>query len=681
MNRGGTLARSLSLALFLVPLVGISALNYWSDYKAERRLAEDVGGAVARAAEKNIGNALRTVDLLLQYVGDYALEGGPGRDTLQQTLALQAASMPEIDVLLVADAEGRRRTASSESDRRFADVSRFDFFRAQQAIWAERNVVIDGPMPLELGRRIVVSRPIIDRDNRFRGIAAAVLKPDFFSAPLAQVAPERIDTIVLTNTFGVVLSHYPDQPSRLGTTLGSSAGQIVTWRVIERYPLVVGAGIAVATVDAAFWHTAGPKLALEGGLVLLLAMLAVLLHNRQRQLVRSAGALGSLNLELEDRVAERTRAAEDASQAKSRFLAMASHDLRQPVQALNLYANVLSGKVAEGDPAAIVERMRGSAAALADLLDALLDVSKLDARVVHPAVRPFPLGAVMERIWQHFEPMGEAAQVSLSVVTTRLWVESDPALVERVVQNLAANALRYTPAGGKVVIGVRRRGRSSLALQVWDSGIGIPEDQRELIFAEFTRLDSGNREGRHGLGLGLAIVRRLVDLLGHALSLRSTVGRGSVFELVLPLAAPCATCAPVAAPAPFRAGAVVLVIEDDPDIRDALARQLRAWELEVVAADGEVAALAACANHAVDAVVADLSLGVGGNGLEVARMLRRQVGRCLPVVMLTGDTGPERLREAMETGLRLLHKPAEPEALRAALQAEMAAQSEPVAPS
>ncbi|CAA7614594.1 putative Histidine kinase [Candidatus Terasakiella magnetica] len=703
--------RHIFPSLFLAPIVVFSAIIFLSDYHEEVRRSEDLGQAVARAADEAIGGALRSVDLLLQVVADHAVLNGLDSDAaLAQALELQVRSMPDIDLLLIADDKGRRRVASRTDDL-FPDVSKTAFFKVQKTIHHSRQVVIDGPMREGDGMRIVVSRPIIDENGEFLGIVAAVLRPRFFSNPLAQIAPSKVATATLFNTNGVVLARTPDEDSWLGRSFaeiglfrkqikdgrvgiwrshgaGDGVDQVLAWRVDDKYPLVVTAGIAQAEVLAMWWSAIIPKLVLEGLLLLLVAYAALLLRRRELSLEHTARDLGILNAELENRVAERTRtladevgerrrmeaalfeakeAAEAASHAKSRFLAVASHDLRQPVQALNLYANVLAGRDLGPEEAAIVERVRRSALSVATLLDSLLDISKLDAGVVNPQVRPVPLGVILDNLWQDYCPGAEAAGVSLSVVAGGQWVTTDPSLLERILQNLVSNAIRYTPAGGKVLVGCRRRGQR-LALQVWDSGIGIPANKQAEIFEEFTQLPQRGQDRSQGLGLGLAIVRRLSELLHHPMEVRSVPGKGSVFQVTLPRAPACeAPCAPASFTGLVQPGDRVLVVEDVAEVRDGLVLQLEDWGLTALAAADEETALAIGASQTLDGIIADFRLHGATTGIILARRLLACGGRVIPVVLLTGDTEPERLREAMDSGFHLLHKPVNPDILRRTL--------------
>ncbi|MGE5478631.1 MAG: ATP-binding protein [Bacteroidales bacterium] len=701
------------LVLMVAPLLLFSAAVFWADYHDEERRSEELARAAAQAADERINWSMRSVDLLLQHVADYAAQArGQEVDTVRTVLAIQGSAMPELGMLLLTDAEGHRLVADHD-DQRFVDVSNRQFFTVQRNLHASRQIVIDGPVVEDGAPTVVISRPIIGTDGGFLGVAAAVVEPEFFTSSLRLVAPDRIKATTLFNTNGVVLSHLaiddgrgrPPLPGavppaafgpgpgegRAGTwhsaTESGGGDSVGAWRVLERYPLAVSAAIPRDVVVETWQRNTLRKALPEMGLVVVLVWLGMVLRRRERALFAAAT---QFTAELEERVEDRTRslarevaerrrveealhqakdAAEAASHAKSRFLAVASHDLRQPVQALNLYANVLAGCGLAGEVAEIVERLRKSASSVAALLESLLDISKLDAGIVRAAPRPVPLRPLLEHLWDSFCPTAEEAGVSLSVVPADVWVSTDPALLERILQNLVTNAIRYTPAGGKVLVGCRRRG-DGVELQVCDTGIGIPEDQRQHVFEEFLQL-APSAAGKHqGLGLGLSIVRRLADLLGHRLTLTSETGRGTLFSLRLGICAPAATV-PVErhGGGGLLPGASVLVIEDEEEVRHSLALQLRQWGLLAVTAATREEAMARCGEAPIAAVLSDFRLPGGTSGIDLANAVLASLGRRVPVVLLTGDTEPERLREAVRSGFLLLHKPVDPEDLRRAVLA------------
>ncbi|PIW29299.1 MAG: hypothetical protein COW30_05365 [Rhodospirillales bacterium CG15_BIG_FIL_POST_REV_8_21_14_020_66_15] len=370
--------------------------------------------------------------------------------------------------------------------------------------------------------------------------------------------------------------------------------------------------------------------------------------------------------EAEEMLAEAKDAAEQASAAKSRFLAAASHDLRQPLQALAMFVNVLSERDLDDKTKQLINRIRDCSDALERLLGSLLDISKLDAGLFVPQRREFNVGAVLERLCSEIRPLAEEKGLRLRMVPCALLVDSDPGLLDRLLRNLLTNAVRHTEKG-KILVGCRRAG-SSVRIEVWDTGVGIPEDQLGMIFEEFHQVGNPARDRREGLGLGLAIVQRLSNLLDHPVEVLSWEGRGSRFAVRLPLAgehAPAEMTLPADEHADV-AGAVVVGIDDEADIRDALGLLLTGWGYDAVVAGSAVEAIAKLEQERKrpDLVVADYRLKLGHTGADAILAIRHVWGGDVPGFLLTGDTGPDRLREAAASGFDVMHKPIQPEKLR-----------------
>jgi signal transduction histidine kinase/DNA-binding NarL/FixJ family response regulator len=359
---------------------------------------------------------------------------------------------------------------------------------------------------------------------------------------------------------------------------------------------------------------------------------------------------------------------EAANLAKSRFLAAASHDLRQPLHALNLFVAQLRRETDQAERARLVERIETSVAAMNELFNALLDISKLDAGVVAPNVSEFPVDHLLKRVEMTFAAASREKGLRLRVVSSGAFIRSDFILLERILLNLVSNAIRYTVRGG-VVVGCRHRG-GALRIDVWDSGIGIPEDQRGNIFREFYQLPAIERDRSGGLGLGLAIVDRLCRLLNHPMELISRPGRGSRFAVVVPTALPrwLGEHAPQFA-IDQAIGKLVVVIDDDALVLDAMSGVLKNWGCSVVTADSVAAALACLAEceRTPDLIISDYRLADGSNGIEAIEQLRKMLRAPVPAFLISGDTAPERLREASASGYYLLHKPVLPIRLRATI--------------
>jgi signal transduction histidine kinase/CheY-like chemotaxis protein len=418
------------------------------------------------------------------------------------------------------------------------------------------------------------------------------------------------------------------------------------------------------------------------GVLGLLACGLVLLALQRRALRRLAARQAALQARLDQQAAELrealadTRAARDEAEAadlaKTRFLAAASHDLRQPLHALGLYMATLRGGPLAAAQAEVAERMAAAHAALDGMFAALLDVSRLDAGAVMPRWEIVPLAPLVRRLADEWAAEADARGLRLAVFVADddAASVSDPLLLERVLRNLIANAFKYTRSGG-VLLACRTRtdaeGRRHHRIEVWDSGVGIAQADHERVFEEFFQLGNPGRDRREGLGLGLAIVRRLARVLGLEVALLSRAGRGSVFRvegLVPAGAAPRAAAQSRAALSRLQ-GRVVAVIEDDAEVRDAMQRLLSMWGCEArVAADAD--ALLALGGAPAHAVVADRRLHEGRDGHAEARRLFRAWGRELPLLLVSGDAAA--VGAARADGVACLAKPVPPSRLRAWLE-------------
>jgi PAS domain S-box-containing protein len=387
----------------------------------------------------------------------------------------------------------------------------------------------------------------------------------------------------------------------------------------------------------------------------------------ERRVEERTRELTQLNQEL----AEAKQTADSANLGKTRFLAAASHDLLQPLHAARLFAATLNERCEDEDEGKLLDQLDDAQGAVEQLLQALLEISKLDAGALTASPRPLAIGEILRSVVASFEPMARDKQLELHLVDSRAVVATDPTLIRRVVQNFISNALRYT-RHGRVLVGCRRRG-GRLAVEVWDTGRGIAADKLQDIFGEFRRLDADDPETPNGLGLGLAIVERIARMLSHPIEVRSEPGRGSVFSILLPLA-DAAAPQPLAKPARrgvpnLLAGKRVLCIDNEDSILVAMRGLLEAWSCTVMTATDAAGALAClgAAPQPPDVVVLDYHLRHGESGLEVLDRLNAAAGRQLNAVLLTADHAETVQRMAQSRGLPLLHKPVNPAALRALL--------------
>jgi len=433
------------------------------------------------------------------------------------------------------------------------------------------------------------------------------------------------------------------------------------------------------------------RIALEGDsvhlftalvMVVVLAFVLAFGHHLNDVLTASL-AIRYENVDLIGELTARTReaetargAAEAANRAKSQFLAAASHDLRQPLHALGLFAAALTTRTRDPDVQPLVGSLNASVEALEGLFAQLLDLSRLDAGAMTPERRAVPLASLFERLQADFAPLAATGALALRIVPTHLAAHTDPVLLERILRNLIANALRYTEAGG-VVVGVRRRA-GGLRIDVVDSGVGIAAEDRERVFEEFVQLGRNARSDARsrGMGLGLAIVRGLARLLDHPLELESVPGRGSRFSITVPPSAarraraemPGVLCAP---PPDVRFDSKhVLVIDDDPAVVAAMRALFAAWGARVTGAGDATGAITALGvrSEPPDLIVADLRLANGKSGVGTIAALESHFGHDVAALIVSGDTSDAARSEVAAAGVTLLAKPVVAATLRRAAQ-------------
>jgi len=457
----------------------------------------------------------------------------------------------------------------------------------------------------------------------------------------------------------------------------SSAGLAVfgpSWPIAMAYwvtcivPCVIALMRAQGTVN----------IALGLGGIAYLAAMTVYSYHAARMAARSIN-LRFENEELVSRLRDQTQRAlearqlveqalieaEDANRAKTVFLASASHDLRQPLHAAGLYLGALSRAGLSDRQAHLARQVMVANEAANEMLNTLLDFSKVDAGVVKPQSRSFALQPLCNKLERELAPLAESKGLAFRLRDTRLVAQGDPALVEMIVRNLLVNAVRYTERGA-VLIGCRRRGKRVL-IEVWDTGIGIPEEQHRQVFREFHQLGNPERDRRKGLGLGLAIVDGLARAMGVEVSLASRPGRGSVFRLALPLSDEAIMHEQRVTMQGDLRGLNVLLVEDDEVVLSAMSDLLLTWGCGCETATDVDQALARLDAFTPDLVLADYRLRDHRTGLEAVARIRERLGAGLPALIITGDTAAQRLREAHASGLMLLHKPVPADRLHAAL--------------
>ena len=385
------------------------------------------------------------------------------------------------------------------------------------------------------------------------------------------------------------------------------------------------------------------------------------------QFNRMAAQLQGSYATLERKVEERTHQLQMANLSKSRFLAAASHDLRQPLHALNLFVAQLRAETDHTERDRLAGRIDAAVANMNELFNSLLDISRLDAGAMKAEIADFPIASVLARMEATFAAAAREKGLRLRVVPSSAWVRSDAILLERILLNLVSNAVRYTATGG-IVVGCRRTA-GRLRIEVCDTGVGIPADQQRNIFGEFYRVTAAGRDRGDGLGLGLAIVERLCTLLDHPVSLSSRPARGSRFAFSAPMVPPVEQAAtrppaPAAMLDPLR-GKRVVIIDDDRLVLDGTSGLLKSWGCQVVTAESEHDALSRLDGEAPDLIISDFRLKEGQTGPDAIAGLRARFRAPIPAFLISGDISPERLNEAKAAGHHLLHKPVNPMALRA----------------
>ncbi|MDN6860470.1 ATP-binding protein [Pseudomonas sp. CAN2814] len=400
--------------------------------------------------------------------------------------------------------------------------------------------------------------------------------------------------------------------------------------------------------------------------------------------VQAQQRLQSLNEELEQRVAARTReleglnqqlreardAAEAANNSKDKYLAAASHDLLQPLNAARLLVSTLRERKLPNAEQVLVERTHQALEGAEDLLTDLLEIARLDQSAIRPDLDVHPLDDLLGPLVSEFDEVARAAGLRLRSRIPALAVRTDHRLLTRILRNFLSNACRYTERGS-VMLAARRRG-DSVRLEVWDTGRGIPTDQLQAIFLEFNQLDAGRAADRRGVGLGLAIVDRIAGILGCRVQVRSVPGRGSVFAIEVPLVRDLPQPGPVeSGPRPVTGdplpGRRLLVIDNEEAILVSMAALLGQWGCEVLVATSYEEALKTLDGKAPEVILADYHLDHGRTGCEAVRGLREHFRRELPAVMITADRSDDCRRALQRLGMPLLNKPVKPGKLRAAL--------------
>jgi len=422
----------------------------------------------------------------------------------------------------------------------------------------------------------------------------------------------------------------------------------VAWRLVcHRSP---GEPVVVRMADGR-WFQISERRTRDGGIVGLHTDITELKQSEERRFEERAQSLRQAKL-----------AADEANQSKTRFLAAASHDLLQPLNAARVFASALIDCRLPPKSRSLADSTLAALDSVDELLTTLLDISKLDAGMQPIARADFALGPLLATLAEEYALQAQAKGLRLTVMPSSLGLRSDPKLFGRILRNYLSNAIRYTPPGGRVLLGCRRQG-DNLLVGVWDSGPGIPTDKLDEIFEEFRRLtpkeDAEQGRGR-GMGLGLAIVRRAANMLDHRVVVRSSLGKGSLFAVQVPRAAPMAVPVPETVTPPAAVarldGALVAIIDNDRDILDGMRSLIEGWGCQAVTGATADAVLAQL-ERSPDIILADFHLDEGAIGTDAVALLRRAAAAELPAVIITADYSPEIQDLCTETGCHLLTKP------------------------
>ncbi len=708
------------LAVVGIPLLGYTFVSVWYAAEEHRSTLVDVQRANAETAAFRITQFIREIEGQLRW-GTHLTWSEAGAEQRRIDALRLLRQVPAITDIAMLDGDGRERVFVSRVSINRPD-ERTDRSGDAAFVGARSDGVYFGPVYFRRDTEPFMTIAVAGT-RREAGVVVAEVNLKYTQDVVSRVRVGREGKAYVVDRRGRLIAH-PDASLVLRNTdlsalmrrldadpqqgLHRMAGLLGTpalltqspappldWRVVVELPereadepldraltravWITAASLLVALGFAAFsaWRMVRPIRSLTAGAAQLGS--GQLDHRIDidtgdeieqlgRQFNTMAGELERSYATLERKVEERTEQLSEANRAKSRFMAAASHDLRQPLHALNL---LLAQVNAEATPEArerVIRRMESAVASINGLFDGLLDISKLDAGVVSADPTAMPVQQVLDRMDTAFLGDAEGRGLSLRIRPCSAWVKSDPVLLERIIGNLVGNALRYTRAGG-VLVGCRRRGER-LRIEVWDTGIGIPRDKHAAIFNEFYQVVPGGYLRGGGLGLGLAIVARLTTLLGHEIDLHSEPGRGSRFAVTLPLAEP--EPQRTASPSPAAGhdaltGRCVVVIDNDEGVLESCTGLLASWGCDVVAARSLREASVQLGERRPDIVIADVHLDDGEDGLDAIGALREQYGASIPALVVTGDVAQSTRERIRAAGLHALDKPVAPLKLRTLL--------------
>ena len=588
------------------------------------------------------------VDLLVHQVALFSAYGlFSGNTASLQSVVQQMQREPGVRAVLVFDSDGRLVAISGNSQiRRFGELETLNYIAQQreQHMDVRAQTILPSVVPMEDLFSVV---------EKNQSISTAALGSALIEVSRQDLEAKKREALLAALWVGSI-------GILLGGLLAYRLGDRVVGPMVRVSQMVQRIGQGNFAIDHSV-ATDDPLRELQHSLNQMATRLAWGREELERQ-------VQSVTQELR----EKKEQAETATLAKSRFLAAASHDLRQPSHALGMFVARLGQLQMEPQMRQLVDNLETSVLAMQDLLDGLLDLSRLDAGNVPVRMGPVDLNALLGSVQLALQSMAEAKGLRLRIRPTSLWGRSDALLLQRMLFNLVVNAIRYTEHGS-VLVTCRPRG-SGVCIEVRDSGIGIPAEHHEDIFKEFYQLANRAGDRNFGLGLGLNIVQRSAALLGHPLGLRSQIGCGTRFSILLERELPGAALAQHAvdhlAPTPGDvSGLQVLLIEDNVNARAAVQELLQSWGCRVqVAANKREALQRLQEAGAPDVILSDYHLGAHETGIECIVALRARAGVELPACLMSGETHADFLQEVKVAQLPLLHKPVRPAKLRSLLR-------------
>ncbi|RDJ21924.1 HAMP domain-containing protein [Bosea caraganae] len=716
-----------------VPLIGYTVADIWLASTEHRKALIENQRANAENAAFRISQFIGDIEGQLRWMTHLSWEDSDGKQQRIDALRLLRQAPAIVDLALI-DEGGRERLFVSRiaMDRisTLADRSGEAAFRDAMslgvhygAVYFQRDsepfmtIALSGPrreagvvlaeVNLKLARdmisRIRVGREgqayVIDRSGRLiiHPDAGLVLRNTDLTATIRSIdadpgaALHRIDGLAGQPAL-LTQAMVPPLDWRVLAELPVAEANQPLWRALERSLAIATLSllVAVAIAVAFSWRMARPIRLLTTGAARIGA--GHLDHRIEigttdeiaelgRQFNTMTAELEGSYATLERKVAERTQELTEANRAKSQFLAAASHDLRQPLHALNLMVAQLRAEKSPVERERLAHRIEQAVASINGLFDDLLDISRIDSGVVRAEISAFPIQAVLDRVEAAFATEAQARGLHFRNRPSDLWVRSDPVLLQRIIGNLVGNALRYTRQGGVLVLCRRREG--AIRIEVWDTGIGIPQDKYREIFSEFYQLAPVGALGGEGLGLGLAIVTRLCQLLGHTIDIVSRVGRGSRFSVSVPVAMAEAGASSLAKSADAwddpLPGARILIVDNDADVLQGTAGLLELWGSRTVTAQNRREAVERLGTLPPDLMIADVHLDEGENGVQLVESLRQQFMVAFPALIISGDVSQSTRERVMAQGLPMLEKPVAPFRLRAAAARLLRAATRPPA--